>query len=135
MSLAVAEELRDTSGSQASFHRALVFHGRNRSTSGYTLFLCHGIYIDVSQETLQLIVLFAFKGRKPAGCPSLPCARTGGQRRSRQLHQQQLLGVREQENVTVQSKAALTRGLQGTARKRGCFQVQDPSWNVLRISC
>lgn len=80
VSLAVAGELRRTSGSHARFHWALVFHGRNRSTSGYTLFVCHPVYVDISQETLQLIVLFAFKGRKPAGCPSLPCARTGGQR-------------------------------------------------------
>lgn len=55
-----------------------VFHGRNRSASGYTLFLCHPVYVDISQETLQLIVLFAFKGRKPAGCPSLPRAAREG---------------------------------------------------------
>lgn len=64
----------------SQFSQGPCFSWKNRSTSGYTLFLCHGIYIDVSQETLQLTVLFAFKGRKPAGCPSLPCARTGGQR-------------------------------------------------------
>lgn len=55
-----------------------VFHGRNRSASGYTLFLCHPVYVDISQETLQLIVLLAFKGRKPAGCPSLARAAQEG---------------------------------------------------------
>lgn len=58
----------------------ICFSRKEEGHCGYTLCLCHPIYVDASQETLQLIVLFAFKGRKPAGCPSLPRARTGGQR-------------------------------------------------------